>query len=62
MAKLTKADLLNEREALWILLRKVVHGYDVLTKFSGSQIDLDGTVEDIRALINEMDKASSGDG
>lgn len=56
MAKQTKADLENEREVLVVLLLAVVHGYDVMTKFSGSRIQLDKAVRDIRAVIHPDDK------
>ncbi len=51
MAKLTKADLLNEREVLVALLAAVVHGYDVMDKFSGSKIPLHKAIEDVRAVV-----------
>ena len=56
MARITKADLLNEREVLVVLLAAVVHGYDVMDKFSGSRIPLHKAVEDVRAVVFPPDK------
>ncbi len=51
MARQTKADLLNERDVLVALLAAVVHGYDVMDKFSGSRVQLHKAVEEVRAVV-----------